>query len=90
MMTEHNQKVFNKLIEDLEKRRLTLFKIAAQIDGMIDALESDSCTYETDKMIDSCISARGNFLIEYLHNAGLGRDEELEEIFKAAIGNFKV
>ena len=90
MMTEHNQKVFNEMIEDLKKRRLTLFKIAAQIDAMIDALELDSCTYETDKMIDRCISARGNYLTGYLHDAGLGRDEELDEIFKAAIGNFKV
>lgn len=89
-MTEHNQKVFDKLIEDLKKRRLTLFKIAAQIDAMIDALELDSHIYETDKMIDNCISVRGDYLTTYLHNADLGRDEELEEIFKAAIGNFKV
>lgn len=90
MMTEHNQEVFNKLIEDLKKRRLTLFKIAAQIDAMIDALESDSHTYETDKMINTCIAARGNFLMGYFYHAGLGRDEELEEIFKVAIGNFEV
>lgn len=89
MMTEHNQEVFNRLIEDLRKRRLTLFKIAAQIDAMIDALESDSYIYKTDKMIDNCISARGNYLMDYLYHAGLGRDEELEAIFKVAIGDFK-
>lgn len=89
MMTEHNQEVFNKLIEDLRKRRLTLFKIAAQVDAMVDALESDSYTYETDKMIDNCIAARSNYLMDYLYRAGLGRDEELEAIFKVAIGDFK-
>ena len=90
MMTEHNQKVFDKLIKDLEEQRLKLYRSAAQLDETIQNLMTDRHLDNRDEAMDSCISVRANYRAAYLHNSGIGRDEETEEIFKAAIGNFKV
>ena len=89
-MTEHNQKIFDKMIGELENQRLKLFRSAAQLDETIRALQTDVNTYESDRAIDTCIAARADFRTSYLYAEEIGRDEETEEIFKAALGDFKV
>lgn len=89
-MTEHNQEVFNTLIEDLERQRLRLFRSAAQLDEMIESIKGDAHTYESSRLMREAIAANGNRRMNYLYEKGLDRDEETEEILKAAIGNFEV
>ena len=89
-MTEHNRKVFDRMIGELENQRLKLFRSAAQLDETIRALQTDINTYESDRAIDTCIAARANFRSSYLYNEEIDHDEETEEIFKAALGDFKV
>lgn len=89
-MTEHNRKVFDRMIGELENRRLKLFRSAAQLDETIRALQIDINTYESDRAIDTCIAARANFRSSYLYSEEIDHDEETEEIFKAALGDFKI
>lgn len=89
-MTEHNQEVFNTLIEDLERQRLRLFRSAAQLDEMIESIKGDAHAYESGRLVRQAIAAHGNCRVNYLYEKGLDRDEETEEILKAAIGNFEV
>lgn len=89
-MTEHNRKVFDRMIGELENQRLKLFRSAAQLDETIRALQIDINTYESDQAIDTCIAARANFRSSYLYSEEIDHDEETEEIFKAALGDFKI
>ena len=89
-MTEHNRKVFDRMIKELENQRLKLFRSAAQLDETIRALQTDINTYESDRVIDTCIAARANFRSSYLYSEEIDHDEETEEIFKAALGDFKI
>ena len=89
-MTEHNRKVFDRMIGELENQRLKLFRSAAQLDETIRALRTDINTYESDRAIDTCIAARANFRSSYLYSEEIDHDEETEEIFKAALGDFKI
>lgn len=89
-MTEHNRKVFDRMIGELENQRLKLFRSAAQLDETIRALQIDINTYESDRAINTCIAARANFRSSYLYSEEIDHDEETEEIFKAALGDFKI
>lgn len=89
-MTEHNQKIFDRMIGELENQRLKLFRSAAQLDETIRALQIDANTYESDRAIDTCIAAKANFRSSYLWGEEIDRDKETEEIFKAALGDFKI
>lgn len=87
-MTQDNQKIFDGMIERLERQRLNLFRSAAQLDNTIQQLRIDAFTNESIDVLKWCINERMTYREAFLMSAALPRDETSEEIMNDALDNF--